>query len=471
MIEGIVVNDDETPVPSVEVSMAADYNHPSSRAVVSGSDGKFVLSCNSLLFSGRISAFHKDYRPAIVDLPAGTDERSSPVTIALTKGASLVGRVIDVAGRPIDGAFVRAFFENGSGDATFLGSQAGQVAFDKMQYSYGTEARGVLTDVHGVFSIAGLSAGEHTITARALGFLPGTEPQRALVSFGSEHDVGVITLERGWRVTGAVTRGGRPVADAEVAGVFDMVYHDAKTDRGGAFVVGDFPPEARRGEILVQHPRYSKLLLSVELEPDLFLNVELKERSLRLKLYSTFGEPVQSQTEIELEFPESDLLHEANRLSVTPSDGVIQLDRIPEALKGLTCLSRGYLPSAVSFGDSSWDGTREEELYLSYGQDAVLVKVIDPQGLQVDKEADMFLVGLSTLNGLLLVSNVSFKASIDENGLYRVPLRFLKPDKEMSLTVSLGNQMKSHPVVIQTANGLPEKVVTILCNYDSSNSK
>ncbi|MGQ0553465.1 MAG: carboxypeptidase regulatory-like domain-containing protein [Planctomycetota bacterium] len=129
--------------------------------------------------------------------------------IVLERGAWISGRVIDEAGRPLAGAEIRAqdasaFGSRRSGGPMLLGGLAGEFG-------------AVTTGSDGRFSVAGLAAGEATVSARSSGRrVAVTEPVKLEAGRGA--DVGDLTLDPGVSISGYVLdEAGRPLPGAQVS--------------------------------------------------------------------------------------------------------------------------------------------------------------------------------------------------------------------------------------------------------------
>ena len=105
-----------------------------------------------------------------------------------------------------------------------------------------------------------------------------------------------------------------------------MTYHDAKTDVDGWFVLGDFPKGISVGEILVEHPGYSKLLVQIELSGNMEKDFQLEDRSLLVDLLDPTGEPITEDLDVEFTVsPDSRLLfRDPLRITMSPVEGQLE---------------------------------------------------------------------------------------------------------------------------------------------------
>lgn len=160
----------------------------------SDADGGFRLDApaGALVVVARCAGW-LDGRSLPVALRAGDAAHVGDVRLAL--GATLAGRVVDAAGRPVEGARVQVDGE-----------------------------RHVVSEADGVFEVTGLPAGETTLVASAAGGLP-SEPLRCVVTGPAAGAVRGVELRlRGApRLRGRVLGpDGRPVAGARVARLGDL---------------------------------------------------------------------------------------------------------------------------------------------------------------------------------------------------------------------------------------------------------
>lgn len=129
--------------------------------------------------------------------------------LAIEPGATIVGRLVDEAGRPVPDVFVSASHK----DYTPL-----HVARPKAGNAYNAEKLFLSgrSDAHGMFRTGTFWQGRVNLWISPPGYLPVSH-SRTPVEAGREHDVGDLVLLRGQAVTGVVTdTDGVPVLGAAV---------------------------------------------------------------------------------------------------------------------------------------------------------------------------------------------------------------------------------------------------------------
>lgn len=158
-----------------------------------GTDGGFRLATSSRTPLLAVAADH---------LTASTPESlpEGPLSLLLEPAASLAGRVVDAADRPIAGAVVEAM----------------PSAFNRMGWERGRTA------ADGTFRLGRLAAGQgYRLTVKAEGFLPGAlqaTVEATPVPGGEKRPPLRVVLHRGAQVTGRlVDPAGRPVAGAALS--------------------------------------------------------------------------------------------------------------------------------------------------------------------------------------------------------------------------------------------------------------
>lgn len=205
-------------------------------------DGKFVLDS---LEPGKVGLVFS--APGHIDSPLSIDvlesETTAVGTIALTRGATIVGRVVDAAGAPVPGAQVttdgriektfqrlegnRLAAERAAGVPDDMRRQFGRrggrrqstppLGFLRYFSSLGLAGDGVvLTKLDGVFELAGLEPGEHDVMVFHRDYMANTFGPVVLEDGQVREGVEVV-LSDGGGLFGTVTdRHGRPVAGATV---------------------------------------------------------------------------------------------------------------------------------------------------------------------------------------------------------------------------------------------------------------
>ena len=150
----------------------------------------------------------------------GTKEETTEVRAAeevklpipLNREARIAGRLVDSAGKPLQG----------------------------IRVSFGSLAQGV-TDSAGRFTVSALDAGWYELQVVHPEWV--AEKQLALtLAAGERKDAGEITLRKAGSLAVRLTAGGRPVARAEVSLSGTLAYRYGRTDKGGGVVFGKLPP-------------------------------------------------------------------------------------------------------------------------------------------------------------------------------------------------------------------------------------
>ncbi|HYK04481.1 MAG TPA: carboxypeptidase regulatory-like domain-containing protein [Thermoanaerobaculia bacterium] len=152
-----------------------------------------------------------------------TEREPADVRILLDRGITLTGRVLDENGSPIADADVFAMNEEGAANRT---SKRGAPRVGPSNTRSAED---------GSYTLSGLEAGTMTLVARRMEFVPYRKALEA-----TTHTNFDIVLSRGLRLEGIVTRGGRPVAEAQIGASTAALGGDhqpAVTDREGRFVL------------------------------------------------------------------------------------------------------------------------------------------------------------------------------------------------------------------------------------------
>lgn len=173
--------------------------------------GAYRLCAPVAAASGRLRAEAEGY--GTVDLPlVGPLPRAIERDLRLSPEAVVEGRVVDAAGAPLGGVTVRV-----GANALASGS----------------------TDAGGVFRIAGLPGGRHTLTVE--GHLVEPAQEIAVLPGQSLREV-VVTVRSLATLAGLVRRGGVPVAGARVATGPGLGAERAYSDAAGRFVLEGLRP-------------------------------------------------------------------------------------------------------------------------------------------------------------------------------------------------------------------------------------
>ena len=154
-IAGVVVDDEGKPIPAVTIGANASFARGSGgvERTASNSDGSFELFNYSVkpfadeggASRGLVFFFHPDYIDRrIEDVYAIAPKEREALRIVLDRGHEVTGTVIDVNGRPVPNAMVKAVSEGWA------------------------HRKAILTDANGKFALRGLGEGPTTLSARAL---------------------------------------------------------------------------------------------------------------------------------------------------------------------------------------------------------------------------------------------------------------------------------------------------------------
>jgi hypothetical protein len=181
-------------------------------------DGRFVVTVPAGTY--RVSASANGFTPA-EPLEVRVDAREpATVDIPLSRGVIITGRVTDESGLPVSEADVMVL------DAESL---RGRTQRTRVAPGHGR------TDADGSFTVSGVRAGEASLTVRKPGFVPFRKTLDAETTMSVD-----VQLAKGLTVRGIVTRGGKPVADAQISASTSAVggeHQPATSDDDGRFVL------------------------------------------------------------------------------------------------------------------------------------------------------------------------------------------------------------------------------------------
>lgn len=224
-VRGIVVDDQDQPVVAFEVIAerleaggVSSYGAPV-RQTYESADGSFDLP-GLLPGTWLLSARSEGLGDALEKLRCHVeDEVASDLRIVLPRGGAVLGRVVDLNGRPVADALVKP---------------AGTRVDDRLEDQL---ARSTRSGPDGHFELTGLSAGAVKLEAEALGFA-GSPPVEVAVEPGQVVPGVQLTLHVGGGIRGVLTDD-RGLAQA---GQVVSTQHDdhssrafARTDDSGAF--------------------------------------------------------------------------------------------------------------------------------------------------------------------------------------------------------------------------------------------
>ncbi|HJP00702.1 MAG TPA: carboxypeptidase-like regulatory domain-containing protein [Planctomycetota bacterium] len=173
----------------------------SRRRVRSRADGSFTVPAISTRGSQRLTVDHEGFAPQRIEIGALEPGTVHEVTIELTTGASLAGRVVDGAGNGIEGAQV-------------------QTVADVEIGSSGYGMRMAESGADGAFSIEGVAPGPQALQASKPGYLEGRK--FLTVAEGQVETSLVLVLDEGNSVSGRVAwPDGTPAPGVSVDARFD----------------------------------------------------------------------------------------------------------------------------------------------------------------------------------------------------------------------------------------------------------
>ena len=200
-------------------SRALNRAIPGGIADVRASSGRFVLhEVPAGIYTVEIRA--PGYATTREDGVVVTSGETSDVTITLTRGSSLRGRIVDAKGTPVAGARIVSRKDDDARSAPQLVTVSSVLGQDDDRRVYhrridmGGNEVGVETAADGTFTIEGLPidshGGGHDLIVRHRDFLRLNIPAVKLTE-ATEHALGDLRLRRGARVHGrVVTSDGRP---------------------------------------------------------------------------------------------------------------------------------------------------------------------------------------------------------------------------------------------------------------------
>jgi protocatechuate 3,4-dioxygenase beta subunit len=262
-VAGTVIDGDGEPVTGAELELVVRRDPSMMRIEIggtrslarsrSGPSGRFRISPIDPEQSYELRVRADGYAPASEVLTGLEPYRTrAGLRIALTRGQTLTGTVVDSDGNPLRDAAVRlAAAAAGRGLGGMRLTQPG-----------GDESRfGADSDDAGRFTVAGLPVGKFDLTVSRSGFAQRTVPAVELKQDDDATDVGEVVLEPGEKIHGIVIdRDRQPVEGAEIelqeSGPMMMMAlpggagsgetePDAVTDPAGWFTLEDLGREER----------------------------------------------------------------------------------------------------------------------------------------------------------------------------------------------------------------------------------
>jgi hypothetical protein len=240
-IEGVRVSVETKERASRESLVRVEGAHFGARPAVTDAEGRFTIA-NAPSGEVRVSFAHEEFVDATVDasIPAAA-ERYELRPVTLRDGLAVEGVVVDEEGRGVAGAFL--WVTVGTEGATLDGESSSSD----------------VSDEKGRFRVGGLAPGKATLHASAQGHVPAS-----LAVTPGEAALRVV-VERGVRVRGRVSHGGRGLAGAVVTASRDATGGDAAggvavahTRGDGTFELGPVP-RGGRFRLRVEHDEYRPL--------------------------------------------------------------------------------------------------------------------------------------------------------------------------------------------------------------------
>lgn len=231
VIEGVVVDENGEPLPLVSVQAFESWGSGSMWSMeetrfqtLTDTDGRFSISgLSSNSWSGfRVQATLEGYAPSLSkQIKPKSSKVSAPITLQLSRGGTIKGRVFDDTERPLAGAKVVLIRKGiwGSGQGT-------------------NQKQVCITDASGRFAFGSLATATYSLHAVAPGFAKTASAENPKID-GSEVLLNTdIELTRGFTVTGKVsTVNGDPIPGASVTIKARRSRGQGETDDAGIYVV------------------------------------------------------------------------------------------------------------------------------------------------------------------------------------------------------------------------------------------
>ncbi|HEX2831642.1 MAG TPA: carboxypeptidase regulatory-like domain-containing protein [Thermoanaerobaculia bacterium] len=166
----------------------------------------------------RLLLFSAGYSRTEPDEIVVNDREPAVVEVRLERGLSISGRVLDETSAPVEGADVLVMQSNARNPRTRSGPATSRSSAD------------------GTFTVSGLDETDVNVTVRKEGFVPFRQSMKAEANLAPLE----VRLSRGLAIEGVVTRGGKPVAEAQVGASTPALGGDhqpAITDANGRFTI------------------------------------------------------------------------------------------------------------------------------------------------------------------------------------------------------------------------------------------
>lgn len=214
------VIDAETREAVTEFRFSVESTQPGTSGIHRGqssSDGTFTVEIPAGTY--RVSAGAKNFvssEPAEVRV---VENETATVDVPLSRGVTITGRVTDESGLPVAGAMVLV------------------TTADPVRVRQGARVGPLqpVTADDGTFTVRGVEPGEVQLTVRKQGYVLYQKPVEAAGTMSLD-----VTLTRGLSIHGVVTRGGKPVAGAQVGAASAAVggeHQAATSDEDGRFTL------------------------------------------------------------------------------------------------------------------------------------------------------------------------------------------------------------------------------------------
>ncbi len=313
--------------------------------------------------------------------PVSLDPNEPTLIIALERGGSIEGLVVDASGQPVEGAVLRARAEGAEAARSrwmgeSLGVTSGPVppisagaGTGSISFSFFAEAQ---TDSDGRFRLEALPAGSYTLIASHERYAPGASERIRLNTGGRLGEVRIALLE-GAQIEGRVSdsRGAGLAAIAvELRSSEEPFPRMTSTDETGSFAFGGVRGRATLTALPFQLPP-SRTTVDIEdlstLSVELVIDAELRTLTGRVVDETGFG--VEG---VELSVRSLNAQSPLLRTSQSTADGSFAVSALPAPPFQLTAEHPGYSPLRVD----SLEDTEDIELVMRPGM-SLSGRVID----------------------------------------------------------------------------------------------
>jgi protocatechuate 3,4-dioxygenase beta subunit len=275
-LSGRTVDEEGRPVAGARLELRPDRpDGVGGYRAAGGDDGSFRIVV-SQEGSYRLSATHPDFAPGEL---GGLEIGPSPlenIEVTLTRGGSVVGRILGLAPDELAGVRVEAQREDGVGDRTAVAGGVGP---------------------EGDYAVHHLSAGSWRVRAD----LEGGRRQAAatvILDPGVGEAIRDLEFGSGLRLSGRVLHRGDPIAGAHVhlLGLTASGERSVLTGHDGSFRIDDLAPGRYRLDVLDRHRALSQVQ-DLDLSADRELRLELESEALTGTVTDAdSGEPLEEAT-------------------------------------------------------------------------------------------------------------------------------------------------------------------------------